>query len=120
MRENLKYIKKFYEKVSQIGKIKQFAEGSSIIFEGDLGLPHLAKHDLNFPGIFLLGESLEQTFERNKIDPRWGETEELQRIEAEWFFVHGGKKLKEEAEKNEYETFQNSDKAEEAIRKMLM
>ncbi len=37
MRENLKYIKKFYEKVSQIGKIKQFAEGSSIIFEGDLG-----------------------------------------------------------------------------------
>ncbi len=37
MVDNIHYIKKFYEKISQIGKVKVFQEGSPIIFEGDLG-----------------------------------------------------------------------------------
>ncbi len=37
MVEDINYIKKFYEKVSQIGRVKIFEEGAPIIFEGDFG-----------------------------------------------------------------------------------
>ena len=57
--------------------------GKSAIFEGVNILPHLAHCDLNFKGIILLGESFEVILERNKKDPRWGQTEELQKKEAE-------------------------------------
>lgn len=91
----------------------------SAIFEGVNILPHLAKKDFNFSGIFLLGGSFEQIFERNKKNPRWGQTEELQRKEAELFFNCDRQKYKEEAEKYGYKTFDNFIAAEQEVLKLL-
>lgn len=101
-------------------KIKGVMEfNKSAIFEGVNILPNLAKRDLDFPGIFLLGESVEQIFERNMKNPRWGQTEQLQKLEAELFFNCDRPKYKEEAEKYGYKTFDNSDEAEEEMLKLL-
>lgn len=89
------------------------------IFEGDTLLPHLANKDLDFPGIYLLGESLKQTFERNQKNPRWGNTVELQKLEAEMFFNCERKYYKSEAEKYGYKTFENSELAEQEVLKLL-
>ena len=37
MVDNLEYIRKFYNKISKIGKVREFKENSLIIFEGDPG-----------------------------------------------------------------------------------
>lgn len=68
-------------KVNEIMSIRK-----SAIFEGVNILPHLAKKDFNFPGIFLLGKSSEEIFQRNQQNPRWGKTEQLQRLEAKIIF----------------------------------
>ncbi|QQG43589.1 MAG: AAA family ATPase [Candidatus Daviesbacteria bacterium] len=91
----------------------------SAIFEGVNILPHLAKRDFNFPGVYLLGKSFEEIFERNKQDPRWGQTEQLQKLEAELFFNCERPKYKEEAEKYGYKIFDKSDEAEEEVLKLL-
>ena len=93
--------------------------GKPAIFEGVNILPHLAKRDLDFGGIVLLGESVEVIFERNKKDPRWGETEELQLKEAEYFYNCEGPKYKSEADKYGYEAFYDADTAEAALIKLL-
>lgn len=93
--------------------------GKPTIFEGISLLPHLIKIDFEFPGIFLLGKSLEETFERNKKDPRWGETEELQRKEAESFFFCERIHYKQEAEKFGFKTFEDIDEAEKEILKLF-
>ncbi len=81
-------------------KIKEIqGSGKGAIFEGVNILPHLAHRDLDFSGIFLLGESFETILERNKRDPRWGETGELQTLEAEAFWNCERPKYKQEAEK---------------------
>lgn len=103
--------------LAEINKIKE--SHKSAIFEGVNILPHLAKKNLGFPGIFLLGESVEQIFERNKLSPRWGQTESLQRIEAEAFFKCEGKMYQQEAEKYGYKTFRDSRLAEDEIRRLL-
>lgn len=101
-------------------KIKEVQDsGKSAIFEAVNVLPHLAYKDLDFKGVFLLGESLETIFERNKKDPRWGKTEELQKIEAERFFNCEGKIYKQEAEKYGFKTFNNAQEAEEEIKNLL-
>ncbi len=92
----------------------------SAIFEGVNILPHLAKKDFDFPGIFLLGESFEQIFERNKQNPRWGQTEKLQKKEAELFFNCDGPKYKEEAGKYGYKTFTSSENAERELMSLLV
>lgn len=86
-------------------------ETKPVIFEGVNILPHLAKKDLNFPGIVLLGESFEKTFERNKKDPRWGKTEELQLLEAKDFFYGERPRYRQEAEEYGYRTFTTPDEA---------
>jgi hypothetical protein len=91
----------------------------SAIFEGVNLLPHLTSKYLDFPGIFLLGESFEQIFARNKERPRWGKTEEVQRLEAENFFHCEGMMYKQEAEKYGYKTFHNSNEAKVEILKLL-
>ncbi len=96
--------------LERIHKIMQFYPKA--IFEAVNILPHLAKQGLEFSGVFLLGESEEIIYERNKKSPRWGLTEELQKIEANKFFNCEGKKYKEEAEKFGYKTFRNADDAE--------
>lgn len=97
-------------------KIKEVQDsGKSAIFEGVNILPHLASRDLNFEGIFLLGESLEIIFERNKKNPRWGKTPKLQKIEAEKFYECERLMYKEEAEKYDFKTFKDSREAEKEI-----
>lgn len=103
-----------------LNKIKEVQNsGKSAIFEAVNILPHLAHRDLEFKGLFLLGESVETIFERNKKDPRWGKTEELQKIEAERFFNCEGKMYKQEAEKYGFKIFNSAKEAEEEIKNLL-
>lgn len=101
-------------------KIKEVQSShKSAIFEGVNILPHLAAKDLDFSGIYLLGESVEQIFERNKKVPRWGSTEELQRLEAETFFNGERPNYKREAEKYRFKTFEKADEAEKELVRIL-
>lgn len=93
--------------------------GDSAIFEGVNILPHIAHRDLDFQGVVLLGESFEKIMERNKQDPRWGDTEELQIQEAEAFWNCERPKYKQEAEKYGFKTFINSDEAEKELLRIL-
>ncbi|KKT42263.1 hypothetical protein A2W54_02915 [Candidatus Giovannonibacteria bacterium RIFCSPHIGHO2_02_43_13] len=90
---------------------KSVSNEKMVIFEGVNILPHLAKRDLKFPGIVLIGKSFDETFERNKKDPRWGKTEELQKLEAEAFFYGERPHYKEEAEKYGYPVFDDVENA---------
>ncbi len=103
--------------IKKVEEIKQSNEGA--IFETVNILPHLAKRDLDFPGIYLLGESVETIFARNQQSPRWGTTEELQRKEAEVFYVCEGPMYKKEAEKYGYKIFTDSKEAEKELRNLL-
>ena len=88
-----------------------------IIFEGVNILPHLANNDLGCEGIVLIGKSFEEVFERIKKEPRWGKTEELQRLEAKAFFEGERIRYKEEAEKYGYKVFEDVETAyKEAIK----
>lgn len=103
-----------------VAKIREIVNsGKLAIFEGVNVLPHLARRDLNFEGIILLGESVEVVFERNKKDPRWGETEDLQRKEAEIFYNCEGQKYKAEAEKYGYKAISDCKSAEVELLKLL-
>lgn len=102
------------------GKIEEVvASGASAIFEGVNILPHLAARDLEFPGIVLLGASFEETFERNKKTPRWGATEDLQRLEADEFFNVQRPRYEQAAEQYGYKSFTDINEAEQALREML-
>lgn len=73
------------------------------MFEGLNLLPHLMHKDLpSLKGIVLLGPSFEKILERNKQSPRWGNTEELQHMEAEAFFYGERPRYLEEGEKYGY------------------
>lgn len=101
-------------------KIKDVQKsGKSAIFEGVNILPHLAHRDLDFQGIVLLGESFEKILERNKLDPRWGDTEELQIQEALAFWNCERPRYKQEAEKYGFKDFVDSDEAEKELLKLL-
>ena len=101
-------------------KIKQIQKsGTNAIFEGVNILPHLARKDLNFEGIFLLGESFEKILQRNKQDPRWGQTQELQTKEAQAFYNCERPKYKQEAEKYGFKTFTNPEQAEEELLRLI-
>ena len=102
------------EKIKEIKK-----KHPQAIFEGVNILPHLAAKDLNFSGVYLLGESVDQIFERNKQNPRWGQTEELQRIEAEMFFNCEGKMYQQEAEKYGFKCFSDSNEAKQELLRLL-
>jgi hypothetical protein len=74
-------------------------------------LPHLTKQDISFPGICLLGSSYEETLARNKKNPRWGQNDHLQELEAKTFFYIERPRYKSEAEKYGYPVFESSDEA---------
>ncbi len=79
-------------------KINSFKEEKMpVIFECVNLLPHLAKKDLDFPGIVLLGKSYEDILKRNIEDPRWGNTRHLQEMEANSFFNVERPRYKEES-----------------------
>lgn len=87
-------------------------EEKVIVFESVNLLPHLVQKD--FPGseqLVLIGESLESTFTRNKKSPRWGGTEELQKLEADNFFNVERPRYREEAEKYNLPVFETADAA---------
>lgn len=102
------------KKIEEVKKSHKMA-----IFEGVNILPHLAAKDLDFPGVVLLGKSLEEIFERNKNNPRWGSTEELQRLEAEVFFYCERENYRREAEKYGFKTFTNPEQAERELLRLL-
>lgn len=93
--------------------------GKSAIFEGVNILPHLAARDVKFPGIFLIGKSVEEIFKRNKKAPRWGKTKELQKKEAEAFFYCEGPRYKSEAKKYGYKVFSDIDEAGKELLKII-
>ncbi len=82
-----------------------------VIFESVNILPHLAKQNLDFPGLILLGNTFNEIFKRNKEDPRWGATEELQKLESESFWNIERPRYKIEGNKYGYKTFKDNDKA---------
>lgn len=82
-----------------------------VIFEGVNILPHLAHRDLQIPGIAIIGRSLEETLERNMREPRWGATEELQKLEADAFFNGERPHYKDDAEQYGYPVFETPDEA---------
>lgn len=97
--------------LKEISKFKD--ESKPVIFECVNMLPHLVKRDLGFDGVVLIGSSFEETLERNKKDPRWGNTSELQELEANTFFNIERPYYKEEALKYGYPTFERADDAVE-------
>ncbi|TSC71514.1 MAG: Uncharacterized protein G01um101448_1152 [Parcubacteria group bacterium Gr01-1014_48] len=104
----------FLKKISDV-----IAEGKPAVFESVNILPHLAKRDLSFPGIYLLGESFGVTFQRNKEDSRWGKTKALQQKEAEMFFYCEGEMYHKEAERCGYKTFRDITLAEREVLSLL-
>ena len=95
--------------IKEISKYEN--EAKPVIFECVNILPHLAKRDLDFPGIVLTGSSFEEAFDRNIKDPRWGNTRELQELEARAFFFIERPRYKAEAEKYGYKVFERADEA---------
>ncbi len=103
--------------LERINRILQ--SGTPAIFEGVNILPHLARRDLKFEGILLLGRSFEETFERNVRAPRWGLTKDLQRKEAEAFWNWERPRYEEEAKRYNYKTFADPYEAEQELIKLL-
>ena len=98
-------------------KIQEELLRGPVIFEAVNILPHLAKAT-GFSGVFLIADSLEQIYERNKIRPRWGETEELWQIEADMFYKEGVM-YKQEAEALGYKVFTDPVEAERELEKLI-
>jgi len=93
-------------------KIHEYdSETRPVIFEAVNILPHLAHRDLKIPGIVLIGRSFEETLERNKKNPRWGKTEELQKMEADSFFNGERPHYKKEALRYGYPVFETPEEA---------
>ena len=104
-----------------LAKIKEYdKEDRPIIFEGVNILPHLAHKDLQIPGIAIIGRSFDETLERNIKEPRWGATEELQKLEAEAFFNGERPHYREESEKYGYKIFETPDEAWEVALSLLI
>lgn len=96
---------------------KPINKNRPLIFEGINILPRLARQDLDFPGIVLVGKSFEDVLRRNKERPRWGATEKMLRMGAEAFWFVERPRYIKEAEKYGYGIFETADDAyEEAIK----
>jgi len=94
-------------------------EEKPVVFECVNLLPHIAQKYLDFDGVVLIGDSYRNTLERNKKEPRWGATEDLQKLEAESFFNVERPRYKAEAEKNGYPVFETADEAFEYCLNLL-
>lgn len=117
-KDNVNQSEAFWPFISQ--KVKEIMKSDqSAIFEGVNLLPHIVSRDFDFPGIVLLGESFETIFERNRKNPRWGRTEELQKKEAESFFFCEGEQYKKEGERYGWRVFNNPRKAERELLKIM-
>lgn len=102
-------------------KIDSYSEETRpVIFESVNLLPHIVKEDTDFPGIVLVGASYESVLERNIADPRWGNTKELQEMEAHSFYNVERPNYIKEAEQFGYPVFQTADEAYETAKALLM
>jgi hypothetical protein len=90
-----------------------------VIFECVNILPHLAHHDLAFPGVVLIGHSYEEILERNRKNPRWSGDSKLQELEAHMFFEVERPRYESEAKKYGYPIFEGSDDAFKATLKLI-
>lgn len=97
-----------------IFKEKIIVMNEPTIFEGVNLLPHLMR-EINMKGVYLINNSVDEIFERNKKDPRWGKTVALQKMEAEAFVNCEGKKYAKEAEKYNYKVFTDINEAEKEL-----
>ena len=70
-------------------------------------------------GIVFLGESFETTLKRNKENPRWGKTEELQKKEAEDFFFCSAEAYKKDGERYGWKIFNGPREAERELLKII-
>jgi 2-phosphoglycerate kinase len=94
------------------------ASGKPTVFEGTNLLPHLMR-ELPLRGIVLLNDSEEQILKHLRVNPRWGETEELQRMEAHANFTIERIQYKTEADKYGYKTFSKPETAESELIKLI-
>lgn len=94
------------------------ASGTPAIFEGVNLLPHLMR-ELTIKGVVILGNSEQETFERIKADPRWGNTDELQRLEAHAFFTIERPCYVAEAKKYGYPAFSDVSQAESELIRLI-
>lgn len=93
-------------------KIESYiTEPRPVIFECVNLLPHLASREFNFPGIVLLGNSYEETLKRNQQNPRWGNSEKLQKLEAKCFWEVERPRYLAEGQKYNWSVFENTDDA---------
>ena len=92
-------------------KINSFSiEANPVIFECVNLLPHLMQKQ-NFSGLVLIGDSYENVLKRNTEYPRWGETRQLQELEAMTFFNVERPRYTSEAKKYGYPIFETADQA---------
>lgn len=90
-----------------------------LVFEGINLLPRLAKRDLDFPGIVLVGKSLEEVRQRNQEKPRWGQTEKMMEMSARAFWFIERPQYISEAKKYGYPIFEDADEAYEKALELL-
>lgn len=99
--------------------VKYKGEKRPVIFEGVSMLPHLVDRDLHIPGIVLIGRSFEEILQRNMRNPRWGDSESLQKMEAKSFFECERPHYTEEADKYGCSVFETPDEAWSSAIKIL-
>ncbi len=104
----------FLEKIDSF-----YEETKPVIFECVSMLPQIVSKDIDFPGIVLVGTSYESILERNIADPRWGKTEELQKMEAFSFFNIERPNYIKEAERFGYPVFETADQAYASAKAIL-
>lgn len=93
-------------------KVQGYAdETKPVVFDGVSILPHLAKRDLPFPGVVLIGRSKAEVLERIAKLHRWGNTPELHQLEADAFFEGERPHYKSEAERYGYKVFETAEEA---------
>ncbi len=102
-----------------LNRILSYKEDKPIIFEGVNILPHLAKRDLPFDGVVLIGKSKQDVFDRLKEDHRWGNAEEFWNLESSSFFEVERPRYKEEAIKNGYQYFETAEDAFDTCLELL-
>ena len=106
---------KILEKFNNISK-----KSKNVIIEGVNLLPHLTKKHFDFPGIFLVCEDRAELFKRLKEEHRWGKTEELQKLEVDYFIEYENRYIKSEARKYGYKVFSDPREAEEELENIFL
>jgi dephospho-CoA kinase len=92
--------------------------GKPTIFESVNLLPHLLR-ELPIRGVVLLGQTEDEVLKRLQRQPRWGATEELQKLEADSFINVERPHYLAEAEKYGYPAFSNPKEAEAELIRLI-